>query len=173
MSEILAYMMAVGLHTVYKGPSGDGRSDVSDRPHSLANLRRSHGVAISNTSPTSSCKCPCLIHSALRNIGRIPAGSYLSNSSEKTCMTKTAHGLHNHQRQKASGVQLHGNHSSTCAVRSPIAHEIPSSRMFTHPPGPRNRRSRLFRRLERGGSPESPGHDPGHDYPETGRQKAR
>ena len=52
-------------------------------------------------------------------------------------------------------------------MRSPNAYGISPGRVATCPPEPKDRRRRLFRRLECGSGLESPG----NDSPETRRQE--
>ena len=123
----------------------------------IALIRCSYGVAISYASPTSGSTCPHRIHFALCDVRRIPLGSYLSDSSKEFHITTTTYGIYDYQRKETS------------AMRSPDAYGVSPGRVVAYPPEPGDRRCRLFRRLERGSGPESPG----DDNPEIGRQEAR
>ena len=65
----------------------------SDRPDSLAILRRSHGPEIPHANSASGREYPNSVHSPLRKNERNPAGSYLSNSGQQLYVSTAPHGL--------------------------------------------------------------------------------
>ena len=94
ISEILAYLMAVGMHAVYKGPSGILQKLIFDKGN-LCYLV----YAQNQKSWLQAILCsldPHLVHITLCNDRWTPAGSHLPQSSSQLYISATAHGQHDY-----------------------------------------------------------------------------
>ena len=159
----------VSLTNGHSHVGGNRGLNTSNSSHSIANLWRGHGTKIPDPSLTYGSEYSHLLHTTLCNNRWNPTGAHLPQSSSQLQFPATAHGLHDHQRQKAGRTQLHVYYKSTCAMRPPDANGIPPNCMATYPSEPSDRSSTFPCRLEH----RSDLKDLSHCDPEIRRQKAR